>query len=166
MDQKTNMIRLADFPQLRLITWNRCDDGMVDEREALAIYERNWRFVDQARLDENEKALIERLVQDLGRTDECLTGLIISGLQNCFMPSIAHYSRRHAVSSEEGRLLSFYWANIVNHWILIFYILPEKAIAYCVISSLNRGLEIYCGNRFSIGEKFGQIVMRSEPFSK
>src|SRR5260364_136353 len=66
MDQKTNMIRLADFPQLRLITWNRCDDGMVDEREALAIYERNWRFVDQARLDENEKALIERLVQDLG----------------------------------------------------------------------------------------------------
>src|SRR5260364_91828 len=59
------------------------------------------------------------------RTDECLTGLIISGLQNCFMPSIAHYSRRHAVSSEEGRLLPFYWANIVNHWILIFYILPE-----------------------------------------
>src|SRR5260363_30669 len=66
MDQETNMLRLADFPQLRLITWNRRDDGMVDEREALAIYERNCRFVDQARLDEKEKALIERLVQDLG----------------------------------------------------------------------------------------------------
>src|SRR5260363_28877 len=65
-----------------------------------------------------------------------------------------------------GTAIVLYWANIVNHWILIFYILPEKAIAYCVISSLNRGLEIYCGNRFSIGEKFGQIVMRSEPFLK
>lgn len=39
------MLRIADFPQLRLITWNRREDDLVEEAEALAIYERNWRNV-------------------------------------------------------------------------------------------------------------------------
>ena len=60
------MLRIADFPQLRLITWNRREDDMVEEAEALAIYERNWRNVDQGQLDDNEKALIKRLVEQFG----------------------------------------------------------------------------------------------------
>jgi hypothetical protein len=30
------------------------------------LYERNWRFVDPGRLDERERALIERLAQRFG----------------------------------------------------------------------------------------------------
>ena len=40
------MIRLADFPQLRMLAWNRPADAEVDEAEALALYEANWRFVE------------------------------------------------------------------------------------------------------------------------
>ena len=60
------MVRLADFPQLRLLAWNRHDEDMLDEREALAIYEAHWRFVDQGHLDEPERALIARLVAQFG----------------------------------------------------------------------------------------------------
>lgn len=60
------MIRLADFPQLRLLAWNRPDEEMLDEREALAIYEAHWRFVEQDQLSEAERALIARLVTRYG----------------------------------------------------------------------------------------------------
>jgi len=35
--------------------------------EALALYEANWRFVDPARLSKEERALIDRLVTNVGR---------------------------------------------------------------------------------------------------
>ncbi|MVF25026.1 hypothetical protein EVC37_26060 [Methylocaldum sp. BRCS4] len=59
-------IRLADYPQLNLIAWNRRKDDLIDEEEALALYERNWRFVDEAALDPKERAFIDRLVQQYG----------------------------------------------------------------------------------------------------
>jgi len=61
------MVRLADFPQLRLLAWNRSSDDVLDDREALALYEANWRFVDQARLSKEERALIDRLVTNVGQ---------------------------------------------------------------------------------------------------
>jgi hypothetical protein len=61
------MVRLADFPQLRLLAWNRSSADVLDDREALALYEANWRFVDQARLSKEERALIDRLVTNVGR---------------------------------------------------------------------------------------------------
>ena len=60
------MLALKDFPQLRLVAWNLRDDDQVDEQEAFALYERNWRFVEQAQLQAPEKALIERLTQKFG----------------------------------------------------------------------------------------------------
>lgn len=60
------MVRLADFPQLRLLAWNRPDEEFLDEHEALVIYEAHWRFVDEARLTGAERALIERLVTQFG----------------------------------------------------------------------------------------------------
>lgn len=59
-------IRLKDFPQLRLIAWQMGPDETVDGTDALALYERNWRFVDQAGLDDKEKALIADLVRQYG----------------------------------------------------------------------------------------------------
>ena len=40
------IIKLQDFPQLQLLAWNLACDAIVDEAEALSLYERNWRFVD------------------------------------------------------------------------------------------------------------------------
>lgn len=60
------MLKIADFPQLKEIAWNRRGDDVVREDEALALYERNWRFVDQRALEVNERNLIDRLVRDHG----------------------------------------------------------------------------------------------------
>jgi hypothetical protein len=61
------MVRAADFPELKLLVWNRPEGVELDEQEALALYEANWRFVDQALLTAPEQALIERLKNEYGR---------------------------------------------------------------------------------------------------
>ena len=60
------MIRIADYPQLSFIAWNRPKDGLIDEAEALALYERNWAYVDKNALDANEKAFVNQLVERYG----------------------------------------------------------------------------------------------------
>jgi transcriptional regulator with XRE-family HTH domain len=59
-------IRLADYPQLRQLAWQL--EGVEDltPREALEIYERNWRHVDKAALSAKELALIDDLSRSLG----------------------------------------------------------------------------------------------------
>lgn len=61
----TQHIHIDDYPELALLAWNRVVRE-VDEDEALALYEANWRFVDVQRLTTKEKALIDRLVQQYG----------------------------------------------------------------------------------------------------
>ncbi|OFZ71735.1 MAG: hypothetical protein A2W04_09155 [Betaproteobacteria bacterium RBG_16_64_9] len=53
------------FPNLQLLCWNRAGP-FVTERDAFALYERNWRFVDTKRMDETERLLIERLAAKYG----------------------------------------------------------------------------------------------------
>lgn len=60
------MVKIGDYPQLRFIAWNRQADDLVDEMTALALYERNWRHVDDAKLAPEERAFIHRLVQEHG----------------------------------------------------------------------------------------------------
>ena len=59
------VVRLADYPALSDLAWNRTDE-YLPAREAFGLYERNWRFVEPGRLDERERALIERLAQRFG----------------------------------------------------------------------------------------------------
>ncbi len=59
-------IRLADYPQLALLAWNRHADAELDEEEAFALYEREWRWVEVDTLLPKERALIERLTQAYG----------------------------------------------------------------------------------------------------
>lgn len=59
-------VRLSDFPQLKLIAWSRQPDDLINEDEALALYERNWRYVDAESLSTSERQFIERLVQQYG----------------------------------------------------------------------------------------------------
>jgi len=60
-------LRLAEYPQLKLIAWNRRENDLVDEEEALALYERNWRYVDEANLIPKERQLIDHLVKTVGK---------------------------------------------------------------------------------------------------
>lgn len=60
-------IRIADYPQLKLIAWNRRGDATLDENEALALYERNWRHVEVDALEPRERSLIDRLAKTIGK---------------------------------------------------------------------------------------------------
>ena len=52
---------LAEYPQLRRLAWQRDDTAEIEPREALAIYERNWRHVDPQALEPRERALLTAL---------------------------------------------------------------------------------------------------------
>lgn len=58
-------VRLADYPQLRDLAWNRTDE-YIPGKEAFQLYERNWRFVEPARLEPKERELIDRLKERFG----------------------------------------------------------------------------------------------------
>lgn len=60
------MIRLDEYPQLRSIAWSVPNVDVLDEKDALAIYEANWRFVEQERLTDRERDLIQRLAKEFG----------------------------------------------------------------------------------------------------
>lgn len=58
-------VRVADYPQLQLLAWNR-NVAEIEDQEALALYESRWRFVEQSSLIPAERALIERLIRECG----------------------------------------------------------------------------------------------------
>lgn len=60
-----DVVRIADFPQLRILAWQRHSPEM-DARDALALYEANWRFIDQDALLPAERALLERIQNTYG----------------------------------------------------------------------------------------------------
>jgi len=53
------------WPKLHELAWNRADRWMPAE-EAMAIYERNWRFIEPADLGKAEADLIDRLKHRYG----------------------------------------------------------------------------------------------------
>ena len=60
-------IRLADYPQLRQLAWQVGDRQQVlTPREALGLYERNWRHVQHAALEPREQALLDALRRVFG----------------------------------------------------------------------------------------------------
>ncbi len=54
-------VRLADYPTLKQLAWQVQGTGELTPREALGIYERNWRHVDEAALLPRERNLIDAL---------------------------------------------------------------------------------------------------------
>jgi transcriptional regulator with XRE-family HTH domain len=59
-------ILLVDHPQLARLAWQYQGATEVTPVEALNLYERNWRHIDQAALAPHERALIHGLVASLG----------------------------------------------------------------------------------------------------
>jgi hypothetical protein len=62
------VVRLADYPQLRDLAWNRVDE-FIPATEAFQLYERNWRLLDPQTLDEGERRLIARLKAEFGNNE-------------------------------------------------------------------------------------------------
>ena len=60
-------IVLADYPQLRQLAWQVGDrPPVLTPREALGLYERNWRHVQKSALEPREMALLDALRQVFG----------------------------------------------------------------------------------------------------
>lgn len=60
------MIIPENYKELRLLCWHIDPSKPVTEQQAFELYERNWRYVDQNNLSEDEAALIERLKSHYG----------------------------------------------------------------------------------------------------
>ncbi|KQP12139.1 helix-turn-helix domain-containing protein [Pseudorhodoferax sp. Leaf267] len=59
-------VRIADYPWLRQLAWQVQGAQELTPREALGIYERNWRHVDAQALTTAEQDLIDALRLALG----------------------------------------------------------------------------------------------------
>lgn len=59
-------VTIALYPQLRLLCWNRPGDAVLDGATVLAIYENDWRHVDEAALTPEEWRLSDELVAQHG----------------------------------------------------------------------------------------------------
>ena len=57
-------IAITDYPELRFLCWQRPDDTVLSEAEAVSIYRRNWRHLSEDYLIPAERALIDRLVRE------------------------------------------------------------------------------------------------------
>ena len=59
-------VRIADFPKLKELAWQIHGTSELTPREALGIYERNWRHLDPTTLPSHERDLVDALRQGLG----------------------------------------------------------------------------------------------------
>jgi transcriptional regulator with XRE-family HTH domain len=62
-----NNIRIADYKQLKQLAWQLKDTKEISPKEALDLYERNWRHVDLKAMDSREKKLLDTLLSAFGR---------------------------------------------------------------------------------------------------
>lgn len=60
-------VRIEEYPQLKRLIWNRPGAESLVERDALALYERNWDLIDADQLTEHERTLLRRLVDKYGQ---------------------------------------------------------------------------------------------------
>ena len=63
--QADDLIDLALYPSLRLLCWNLATPRIA-RRDAFAIYERNWRWIDPADTPAHERAFIDSLAEEFG----------------------------------------------------------------------------------------------------
>jgi transcriptional regulator with XRE-family HTH domain len=54
-------VRLSDYPKLKELAWQIHGTDELSPREALDIYERNWRHVDRATMSPGEQDLVQAL---------------------------------------------------------------------------------------------------------
>jgi len=60
-----SLVDVQAYPNLHLVCWNRAE-RYIPAADAFALYERNWRFIDEKSLQPAERKLIERLTRTHG----------------------------------------------------------------------------------------------------
>jgi transcriptional regulator with XRE-family HTH domain len=60
-------IQLKDFKQLKKLGWQLKSTVVLSPKEALELYERNWRHVDIKSMDAKEKKFLKNLLAHFGR---------------------------------------------------------------------------------------------------
>jgi len=60
-----SLVDIHAYPNLHLLCWIRAE-RFIPASDAFALYERNWRFVDEKTLEPKECRLIERLTRTYG----------------------------------------------------------------------------------------------------
>ncbi len=60
-------IRLADYPELKLLAWHIPGARAVTPEEAFSLYTRNWRHTDRKYMHPHELALLDLLIATLGK---------------------------------------------------------------------------------------------------
>ena len=58
-------VEVEPYPSLKLLCWNLATPR-ITRRDAFAIYERNWRWIDVADTPAHERELIASLAEELG----------------------------------------------------------------------------------------------------
>ena len=58
-------VHVESYPNLELLCWNLATPR-ITRRDAFAIYERNWRWIDAANTPAHERAFIESLAEEFG----------------------------------------------------------------------------------------------------
>ena len=58
-------VDVARYPSLKLLCWNLATPR-ITRRDAFAIYERNWRWIDTAGTSAHERAFIGSLAEEFG----------------------------------------------------------------------------------------------------
>jgi hypothetical protein len=56
----------AEFSELRGLCWNRNPARPISREEAFQLYDRNWRYVDETTITDNERELIDSLEREFG----------------------------------------------------------------------------------------------------
>lgn len=59
-------IRIDRYPQLKQLAWNVAPESEISVQDAFALYERNWRHVDEAAMPPRERQLVRRLIRTVG----------------------------------------------------------------------------------------------------
>ena len=59
-------LRLADLPELRRLAWQLDPATALTPKQALDLYERNWRHLDSAAMTLHERAVLDSLVHVVG----------------------------------------------------------------------------------------------------
>ena len=60
-------IKIADFKQLKKLAWQLKGTKEITAKEALELYERNWRHVDIKAMSSSESELLRMLLEAFGR---------------------------------------------------------------------------------------------------
>lgn len=60
-------IRVLDYPQLQQLAWQLKNTTEMTPRDALTLYERNWRHVDLNKMSFKERELLQGLIATLGK---------------------------------------------------------------------------------------------------